>query len=275
MVIKEMDIIERICSMDCSAKLKDGAVCPCQQMKDIAKDIIAFLKVKVIERAGGAPEFMQYDDCKEWLAGMFNEEWKCPECGHPIHQGQCYYHEAVTARRCDCNQAKPIDTGHPYDMSDLDSTEDIKPAQPEKRCHNCGHEITEHSEEGCMAYIRCDGACDTCGCTLTREILNRITAHGEADKTKILGLVEVLNAIKVELLGSNRMYILLEFIDQALQAKADNKPSSALDLFRDQTVDLQTFAEELGFYRFFDGKESMTIAEIIEVAKQSLEEKTT
>jgi len=246
MIIKEMDIIQRICSMNCSAKLKDGAVCPCQQMKDIAKDIIAFLKVKVMERAEDAPEFMQYDDCKEWMAGMFNEEWQCPECGHPIHQGQCYYHEAVTAGRCDCNQVKPMDTGHLYDMSDLDSTEDIKPAQPEKRCHNCGHEITEHSEEGCMAYIRCDGACDTCGCTLTREVLNHIITDNEATKAKTV----------------------------AMMVKAIDKPSSALALFQDQTVDLQTFAEELGFYRFFDGKESMTIAEIIEVAKQSLAEKT-
>jgi len=173
-------------------------------------------------------------------------EQKCSECGHPLHQGQCYYHEAVTARRCDCNRVKPIDTGHPYDMSDLDSTEDIKPAQPEKRCHNCGHEITEHSEEGCMAYIRCDGACDTCGCTLTREVLNHIITDNEATKAKTV----------------------------AMMVKAIDKPSSALALFQDQTVDLQTFAEELGFYRFFDGKESMTIAEIIEVAKQSLAEKT-
>jgi hypothetical protein len=86
-------------------------------------------------------------------------------------------------------------------------------------------------------------------------------------------LTEALSAIKVELLGSNRMYILLEFIDQALPAKDGNKPSSEIGLLQDESVDLQTFAEEMGFYRFFNGKGSMTIAEIIEVAQQCLEEK--
>jgi len=91
------------------------------------------------------------------------------------------------------------------------------------------------------------------------------------DNKTIALLVEALSAVKVELLGSNRMYILLEFIDQVLPAK-DGKPSSEISLLQDQSVDLQTFANELGFYRFFDGKESLTIAEIIEVAKQSLSE---
>lgn len=91
MVIKEMDIIQRICSMDCSAKLKDGAVCPCQQMKDIAKDITAFFKVKVLERAEDAPEFMQYDDCKEWMAGMFTEVAVKPQanCTKPDGHEPC------------------------------------------------------------------------------------------------------------------------------------------------------------------------------------------
>lgn len=111
MVIKETDIIQRICSMDCSAKLRGEIPCPCGQMKDIAKDIIAFFKVKVLERAEDAPEFMQYDDCKEWMAGMFTEVVVEPQPNHCTKpdgcepckdQGKCeaLYYENGVAQPC-------------------------------------------------------------------------------------------------------------------------------------------------------------------------------